>query len=165
MHIPLSQLINRKIICAGITTFFFSIIYALVEPNPFSSQNSPSIGSHFHEAFSIINVYMIYAAPAIYIYGVAASIASELTARAIANKLNKQSLRLFISALFHCCFGLILLEISLLAALIFLITDTIISLFYKRPLTMKIMLASHIFPLCLWLASVAYINITHSLSG
>ncbi|NOU90517.1 hypothetical protein GC102_32975 [Paenibacillus sp. LMG 31460] len=157
MYIPFRQLLLRKIISAGITTFLFSIIYAWLEPDPFGARSIHSISAHSHEAFRIINVYMLYAAPAIYIYGTATSMASELITRSVAHR---QWLRLTISTLLHCGFGLILLRISLLAALIFLISDIIIALNYKQPLTLKITLASLILPICLWLASVAYINMT-----
>lgn len=157
MGVPLKQVVLRKIICAGITTFLFSIIYAWIEPDPFSNQSVNSIGGHSHEAFRIINVYMLYAAPAIYIYGIATSMVSEFITHAVTRR---HWLRLVISIFLHSVFGLILLYISLLAALIFVISDIVISLKIKPPHTLKTALASLVLPLCLWIASISYTNIT-----
>jgi hypothetical protein len=147
----------RKIVSAAITTFLFSIIFAWLEPDPFDASGIYSNYAHTHEAFSIINVYMLYAAPVIYLYGTATSLVSELIARAVTHH---RWLRLKISTILHCTFGLILLPISLLAALLFFFSDTAIALLKKQPLTMTVTLLSPILPLCLCLASVIYINLT-----
>ncbi|MBD3919673.1 hypothetical protein H8B09_12990 [Paenibacillus sp. PR3] len=157
MYFPLRQLFLRKIISAAIATFLFTLTYAWLEPNPFSSESIHSIGARSHEAFRIINVYMIYAAPAIYLYGVATSLISELIASTVTQRL---WLRLTVSTIFHCGFGLILLHISLIAAFFFLIADTIISLKWKKTFSMNLTLASTLLPISLWLLSVAYINMT-----
>jgi hypothetical protein len=157
MQIPFSQLFMRKIISASIASFLFSIIYAWLEPDLFHVKNIQSIGAHIHEALSITNVYLMYAAPAIYIYGTATSLLSEWIARAVTHR---QWLRLIITTLLHGIFGLILMYISLLAAVIFLISDTLIALIRKKPLTKEITLTSLILPLALWIATLIYINIT-----
>ncbi|RED52622.1 hypothetical protein DFP95_13320 [Cohnella lupini] len=157
MYIPFRQLFMRKIISAAIATFFFSIIFAWVEPELFGDSSMLSIGSRSHEAFRIISVYMMYAAPAIYLYGIATSLISEVIARAVTQR---QWLQLTVSTILHCGFGLILLHISLIAAILFLLSDTIISTKWKQIINVNITLASPLLPLFLWLLSVAYINIT-----
>ncbi|MDQ0914592.1 hypothetical protein [Paenibacillus sp. V4I5] len=157
MDYPFKQLFMRKIISAAIATFFFSIIYAWLKPDLFGAKSIYSIGDHSHEAFGMINIYMMYAAPAIYIYGISTSLISELIARVVTHR---QWLRLAVSTIFHCGFGLILLYISLLASLLFLLCDTMLAINMKKPLNLKITIASPLLPLCLWFMSVAYINIT-----
>jgi len=157
MYIPFRQLFIRKIISAAIATFFFSIIFAWLEPELFGDSSMLSIGARSHEAFGIINVYMMYAAPAIYLYGIATSLISEMIACAVTQR---QWLRLTVSTILHCGFGLILLHISLIAAILFFLSDTIISLKWKKPIKVNIALASPLLPFCLWLLSVAYINLT-----
>lgn len=157
MDYPFKQLFMRKILSAAIATFFFSIIYAWLNPDLFGVGSKYSIGEHSREAFRMINVYMLYAAPAIYIYGISTSLISELIARAVTKR---QWLRLAISTIFHCAFGLILLYISLLASLLFLLSDTMLALKMKKPLDLKLVIVSPLLPLCLWFMSVAYINIT-----
>ncbi|MGO4106426.1 hypothetical protein [Paenibacillus sp. YAF4_2] len=157
MQIPFSQLFMRKIISASIASFLFSIIYAWLEPDLFDIKNIQSIGVHIHEALSVTCVYLMYAAPAIYTYGTATSLLSEWIACAVTHR---QWLRLIITTLLHGIFGLIVMYISLLAAVIFLISDTLIALIRKKPLTKEITLTSLILPLALWIATLIYSNIT-----
>ncbi|MCM3628388.1 hypothetical protein M3194_13545 [Paenibacillus glycanilyticus] len=158
MNHSLSTTVMRKFISASLTTSLFSFVYAWLEPYPFdSSKYSISFGIHFHEAFCLVSVYMMYAAPAIYLYGTAASLLSEWLASVVSKR---RWLQLSISVFLHCTFGLILLKISLLAAVIFFITDTLIALLIKQPLTLNLTLISHLIPLGLWIASVVYSNLT-----
>jgi hypothetical protein len=154
MTTPFSQLFIRKIISAAIATFLFSIIYAWFVPT-FSFSNTLSIGENAHEAFKVICVFMLYAAPVIYLYGTAASLISDLIARSVSHR---QWIRITVSALSHCIFGLILGHISFLAAILFFIFDVLRSN-RKKPYTWNITLASPLLPISLWLMSVAYVNL------
>ncbi|WP_271755164.1 hypothetical protein [Cohnella sp. JJ-181] len=157
MRFPVRELLLRKIISAAIATSLFSLTYAWLEPIPFISENIHAISARSHEAFRIINVFIIYAAPAIYLYGITASLISELSARVVTQRL---WLRLTVSTVFHCGFGLILLPFSLIAAVFFLIADTILILKWKKPVSIKITLASSLLPIGLWVLSIAYIHIS-----
>ncbi|TCM99591.1 hypothetical protein EV294_102897 [Paenibacillus sp. BK033] len=157
MHPAMGQLFMRKIISAGITTFLFTIIFAIGEPDLFRIPNNLSLGDRLHEAFSSVCFYLLYAGPVIYVYGSMTSLLSEIIARFVAPR---RWVQLTVSAVFHGVFGLILYQISLLAAAIFYLSDTIFFITRKKPLTPHITVASVLLPLGLWLASWIYIRMT-----
>lgn len=157
MHPSLGQVFMRKIISAGITAFLFTIIFALVEPDLFAIHNNLSLGARMHEAFSGVYVYLMYAGPVIYIYGSMTSLLSDIIAQFAAPR---RWVQLTVSAVFHGIFGLILYQVSLLAAAIFFLSDTIFLFIRKKPLTSNLTVASVLLPLGLWLASWIYIRIT-----
>ncbi|WP_248762727.1 hypothetical protein [Paenibacillus sp. ATY16] len=157
MQPALGQVFMRKIISAGITAFLFTIIFAVWEPDLFHIHNNLSLGARLHEAFGVLFVYMMYAGPVIYVYGAMTSLLSEIIARFVAPR---RWVQLTVSAVFHCVFGLIFYQVSLLAAAIFYLSDTILSVVRKKPLTANLTVASVLLPLGLWLASWIYIRIT-----
>ncbi|WP_214626322.1 hypothetical protein [Paenibacillus agaridevorans] len=157
MQVSFKQMFMRKLISAAIATPLFSILYAWFGPDPFGDNASYySLGDRLHEAIGYTMVYMMYAAPAIYIYGVMTSVISELISRAATSHL---WLRLVISAILHIAFGLILLYISLLAAVLFFLADTLLALFRKKSYTIQFALASLLLPLSIWLACLAYMHV------
>ncbi|GBG09255.1 hypothetical protein PAT3040_03896 [Paenibacillus agaridevorans] len=157
MQVSFKQMFMRKLISAAIATSLFSILYAWFGPDPFGDKaRFYSLSDRLHEAIGYTMIYMMYAAPAIYIYGVITSVISELISRAATSH---QWLRLVISAILHIAFGLILLYISLLAAVLFFMADTLLVLFRKKSYTIKYTLASLLLPLTIWLACLAYIHI------
>lgn len=157
MHPSFSQVFMRKIISAGIATFLFCLILSWLEPELFQLQSNLSFGARFHEALSIVFVYMMYAGPVIYVYGTITSLISERIAQAISPK---RWVQLTVSAVFHCGFGLVLHYISLLAAVLFFLADAVLSFIRKKPLTHGLTAASVLLPLGLWIASLIYIRIT-----
>ncbi|WP_284240150.1 hypothetical protein [Paenibacillus glycanilyticus] len=152
-----AQMVIRKFISAAIATCLFTVIYAWLEPDPFSISNTYSNIVRVKEAFQTISAYMFYTTPAIYIYGIVTSLISEVISRVVTKR---RWLQLTISALFHCLFGLILLRISLLAAILFFIADTVLALTRKKPYTVEMALSSTLLPICLWLVSLTFLNVT-----
>ncbi|WP_336788679.1 hypothetical protein [Paenibacillus sp. MMO-177] len=105
----------------------------------------------------MVTIYMMYAGPVIYVYGSMTSLLSDIIAHFVAPR---RWVQLTVSAVFHCVFGLILYQVSLLAAVIFFLSDTIFSFIRKKPLTHSLTAASVLLPLGLWLAGWFYIHVT-----
>ncbi|WP_336772921.1 hypothetical protein [Paenibacillus sp. MMO-58] len=157
MHPAWGQVFMRKMISAGIATFLFTVIFAILEPDLFRIHNNLSLGARLHEAAGMVCIYMMYAGPVIYVYGSMTSLLSDIIAHYVAPR---RWVRLTVSAVFHCVFGLILYQVSLLAAALFYLSDTIFSVVRRKPLTPNITVVSVLLPLGLWLASWIYIRIT-----
>ncbi|QNK57205.1 hypothetical protein [Paenibacillus sp. PAMC21692] len=157
MQVSFKQMFMRKLISAAIVTSLFSILLPWSGFDPFDNYSRLySFKDHLHDAIGYTMIYMIYAAPVIYIYGVLTSAISELIARAATSR---KWLRLAISANLHAAFGLVLLYFSLFAAILFFLADTLLAIFRKKPYTIQFALASMLLPLTIWLACLAYIHI------
>src|SRR5699024_4343588 len=93
-------------------------------------------------------VYLMYSFPVILIYGTATSTISDYLSRLILKDTNKK-IRMYISLILHVLFGLVLLWYSLIASLLFFITDYILSrkAIYKWMLALK----SLIIPILVWI--------------
>lgn len=69
---------------------------------------------------------MMYSFPAILIYGVITSVISDKVGEFISTKSENKNAELIISGALHMIFGLILLWYSLMAAVLYFITDRIL---------------------------------------
>ncbi|UHA73693.1 hypothetical protein [Paenibacillus sp. 481] len=69
---------------------------------------------------------MMFSFPVILVYGVLTSMLSDYIGKRVAMKWKKKNAELFVSAALHLVFGLVLLWVSLIAALLFLITDILL---------------------------------------
>ncbi|MBB3073355.1 hypothetical protein FHS14_006394 [Paenibacillus baekrokdamisoli] len=147
--------LRRKFITAGITSCLFAALYSWLAPDPFHVYTYLTFGEHLHRTISMITIYLMYAAPAIYIYGLLTSFLTEILSHALTT--NKW-IRLAVSALFHSLFGLILWYISLLAAILFFLVDVCLSKFQKD-YSITLVLCSLLLPSALWLTCLFYLHL------
>jgi hypothetical protein len=147
-------MISRKIISASISCTLYAILLSIFF-NPFGSK-----GSIFYSVISSLPMYMIYAVPAIFFYGIITSILSDKIGELSKRYSNLKYISLLISSIFHFLFGLILGWLSLLAAGIFFITDQL--LLKKKPkYTGKEAITSLVIPVCvfiLFLGTIYYLD-------
>ncbi len=118
----LNNLLSRKIISASITSTLFAILLGLFVPNPFGETIS-STSEYFLAFVTATPVYLMYSFPVILIYGVLTSSISDRIAQIISTKADKQNFEGPFSFILHIIFGLILLIYSLVAAILFFMTD------------------------------------------
>ncbi|SDJ79900.1 hypothetical protein [Sediminibacillus albus] len=154
MFIEIKSMLPRKIIAAVIAGSLFAVLFGLIRPNPFGS--IASLSEYFSAFLITTPVYLLYSFPVIFIYGSSTSIISDLLSRRIARKwfVNKE---VFISGILHLLFGLILLWISLLAALIYFIVDRLLDrkeTVYRWRMALK----SLIIPPLLWIVFMLIIS-------
>lgn len=120
--VRLNQMISRKAAAAFITASLFSILLAIIWPNPFGEKMDHS-GSLIVQNFSSLTVaYLLYSFPAIFLYGTITSLISDLISHYVFKKIGKNG-EMIVSLLLHLLFGLILWWISLLAAILFFLID------------------------------------------
>lgn len=120
----ISPMLSRKIISASISGTIFAILLALFMPDPFDMGIS-SVGEYIQEFLISVPGYLIYSFPVILVYGTLASTICDYLACFISNRTNKR-LEIYFSFALHLLFGLVLLWFSLLAAILYFITDTIL---------------------------------------
>ncbi|URM32645.1 hypothetical protein LLY41_20285 [Cytobacillus firmus] len=114
----------RKIIAASITGSLFSVMLGLIAADPFAGEVN-SAGEYFQGATMSIPFYLLYSFPVILVYGTVTSLISDYIAIFISNKTNRK-LEFYISLFLHLLFGLILLGLSLAAAVLFFVTDNLL---------------------------------------
>lgn len=119
-----SSTLSRKIITASISGTIFALLLGLIMPDPFDVGIS-SFGNYMQEFLISVPAYMMYSFPVILIYGTVASTVSDYLASFIANRTHK-NLKVYLSFILHVLFGLVLSWFSLLAAVLYFITDTIL---------------------------------------
>ena len=120
----ISSILPRKIISASISSSIFAILLGLFISDPFDMGIS-SVGEYIEALLVAVPGYLIYSFPVILLYGTIASIISEYLARSISNH-TKKSLEFYLSFGLHILFGLVLLWFSLLAAILYFVTDYIL---------------------------------------
>lgn len=120
----ISSILPRKIISASISSFLFAILLSLFIPDPFDA-GIKYIGEYIETFMLAVPGYLMYSFPVILLYGTITSIISEYLARFIANR-TKKSMEFYLSFGFHMLFGLVFLWLSLLAALLYFVTDYIL---------------------------------------
>lgn len=141
-------MLPRKIITATIASSLYSVLLALIYPNPFGD-NIDSFREYMWNFIMATPTYLIYSFPVILIYGTLTSTLSDNLSKFIST--NKDSKKeIYISALFHLLFGLILLWVSLAASIIYFCVDRFLIKkmnSYKWNQAFK----SLVIPLLLWL--------------
>jgi hypothetical protein len=111
----------RKIIASAITGPVYVLLLALVTPY-FYESNVHSPWQYVEMILVTTLGYMLYSFPVILLYGSLTSIVSDL----LSSKLSENGsvkLECFLSLLFHLIFGLLILWISLPAALLYFLID------------------------------------------
>ncbi len=119
-------IIQRKLVAASLSGTIYAIILGFSMPNPFGDESYNSVLSYVFASIGIIPVYMMYSFPAILIYGVITSVISDKVGEFISTKSENKNAELIISGALHMIFGLILLWYSLMAAVLYFITDRIL---------------------------------------
>lgn len=147
------HLLKRKIAAGALAGTLFSFIIAFYQPNPFGTVPS-SFDLFFKEWASSLPVYMMYALPAMLLYGVMTSMISDLCAHWIASHTRAKA-ELILSLCFHLLFGSILLWIGLAASLVFFLTDRLLSR-VQKPLTYSLAFGSLVVPAAIWLLFMSY---------
>ncbi|MFB9328367.1 hypothetical protein ACFFSY_20750 [Paenibacillus aurantiacus] len=114
-------LISRKMVSATISSCVLVMLVAFLDANARQEE-----GAYVRDFAFGITFVIVYAWPAVFIYGTFSSIVSELISRRIVPRSVSRSstLRLCISAALHLIFGIVLGTVSLLAAAIFFAVDT-----------------------------------------
>ncbi|MGG0642562.1 hypothetical protein ABE021_01285 [Sporosarcina gallistercoris] len=120
----ISPILSRKIISASISGTTFAIVLGLFIPDPFDV-GIRSLGEYIRELQISVPGYLIYSFPVILLYGTIASMISDYIACFISNHTHK-SLEIYFSFALHVLFGLVLLWYSLLASILYFITDYIL---------------------------------------
>ncbi|PKR76713.1 hypothetical protein CEY16_12910 [Halalkalibacillus sediminis] len=120
----LKEEIPRKVVAASISGSIFAILMGITDPNPFGDSNLSTF-QYIRAFFLATPVYLMYSFPVILIYGVLTSAISDAVARLIARR-TKLGFDTYFSLVFHVIFGLILLWYSLVASILFFITDYVL---------------------------------------
>src|SRR5690625_4570575 len=120
----ISPILSRKVISASISGSLFAILLGLFVPDPFGVGIS-SFGEYIQDFVIAVPAYLMYSFPVILLYGTITSTISDYIANFISNY-TKKSPRIYLSFVLHIIFGLILLWYSLLASIIYFITDYIL---------------------------------------
>lgn len=117
-------MLTTKIIAASITGSLFAVMLGLIAANPFAGEVN-SAGEYFQGVMMSIPFYLLYSFPVILVYGTVTSVITDCIALFISNYTNRK-LEFYISLLLHLLFGLILLGLSLAAAVLFFVTDIVL---------------------------------------
>ncbi|MDM5206077.1 hypothetical protein [Cytobacillus kochii] len=128
---------RRKLIAASITSVLYPLTLTLIS----------TVGDHSY-FIEFLGFVMMYSLPVIYIYGIATSLVSDWLASLLAKKKNK--LAIILTFLFHTIFGLVLLQISLVAAWLFFVIDRLLKRKQENYQT-KTALLSFLLPICFFI--------------
>lgn len=158
----ISSLISRKLISASISSCFFVIVFACFEPSVWSDVSIleyKSFHGYIKDSISSIPAYFTYAFPVILIYGTLTSLICEFIVYNILEytPLRKSNLIKFsLMGIFHLAFGMILLYISLLAAILFFLVDQWLS-YRRQHYNWTSVFKSFLVPLCFFLFSISLV--------
>ncbi|WP_233434901.1 hypothetical protein [Mesobacillus jeotgali] len=119
------KILSRKIVSASISGSLFAILLGIVTPNPFG-ETIDTVPGYILLTASATPIYLMYSFPVILTYGVITSIISDELAKLISTKTGNEKSELIISGILHVIFGLVLLVYSLIASIIFFITDKVL---------------------------------------
>jgi len=151
----ISSILSRKVISASISGSIFAILLGLFMPDPFGVGIS-AIGEYVQKLIIAIPTYLMYSFPVILLYGTITSIISDYIARLISHYTNKKGLKIYLALTLHMLFGLILLWYSLVASILFFITDYI--LMKKHIYKWNNALKSLAIPILVWIIFLGYVH-------
>ncbi|MFE4522925.1 hypothetical protein ACFRCQ_12415 [Cytobacillus firmus] len=117
-------MLARKIITASIAGSLFAVLLGLIAADPFAGELN-SAGEYFQGVMLSIPFYLLYSFPVILVYGTVTSVISDCISLFLSNHRNRK-LEFYISLLLHLLFGLILLGLSLAAAVLYFVTDIVL---------------------------------------
>lgn len=147
---------QRKIVAASISGTIYNVLLALIWPDPWNKQFA-SLPDYLHSVCMAVTVYMLYSIPAIFIYGILASIISDKMGTFASAYMKADRAEFIVSAMMHIVFGLILLWFSLGAAILFFITDRMLMLRRDRDYDGMSALKSAAIPVAVWLFFLAVV--------
>lgn len=153
-------MVARKVISASVSCTVFAVLLGMFVPNPFGETIS---SNYLFSAASIIPLYLMYSFPVILLYGGMTSILSDRASERIARKTGNAKLEILIASMFHILFGLILLFHSLVAALLFFVTDRLLKR-RNNSYTISQAIQSLAIPATAWLIFMGVIWIEHWIS-
>lgn len=152
----ISSLISRKLISASVSSCIFVIIFACYELSVWSDApilEYKSFKGYIKDSISSIPIYFTYAFPVILIYGTLTSLICEFIVYNTFKytPLRKSNLITFtLMGVLHLAFGMVLLYISLLAAILFFLVDQWLS--YRRQVyNWTAVFKSFLGPLCFFI--------------
>lgn len=119
----------RKIAAASIAATLHSILLGLLFPTPFGESVKDG---YFWSFMTTTPVYMSYVFPAMFTYGIITSLLSDKAGSWIARKSGDSRLDIMVSGSLHLVFGLVLLWFSLPGAVLYFLTDRLLSKFGSK---------------------------------
>ncbi|WP_068674214.1 hypothetical protein [Oceanobacillus sp. Castelsardo] len=155
----MNTVISRKVISASVSGSLFAILLGLIVPNPFGEDIS-SVTDYLFAFIIATPVYLMYSFPVILIYGVLTSIISDKIGEFISGKANNEKTEVIISGILHFFFGLILLYYSLVAAILFIITDRILRK-NNNEFNWLHSIKSLVIPCAVWLSFMGMVYLEH----
>lgn len=151
-----SSFFIRKIITASLSSSLYTILFSLFYAYDYGIKNVYSTSGFWLQFITWVPIHLMFIFPTILIYGASTSIISDLISHYFFRKGQiVKSMEFTISAMLHVLFGMILLWISLFAAILFFITDRLLS--KKDHYSWHDVLRSLIVPVVLWLACMCVV--------
>jgi hypothetical protein len=148
------QALLSKIVTSAITTPIFSFLLGLLMSNPFGERATHWQG-YLTDTIQITPTYMLYSFPVILVYGSLTSLLSDFLATNMAAYTVKR-LEFLYAAVFHLGFGVILLWISLIAAIVYFMADRFI-VANKTPFTARKVFISLLILFGSWLLFMSFV--------
>ncbi|WP_048600370.1 hypothetical protein [Rubeoparvulum massiliense] len=147
----MSSILPRKIISASISSTLLAVILGLLTDHPsFFVQKEGLISDKIFSLLMVIPIYLMFSFPVILVYGVLTSILSDKIGEKVSIKFRKAKIEPIVSGILHFIFGMILLYVSLIASMLFFITDRILRR-GNRQYVWKQAVQSFILPALTWL--------------
>ncbi|MEK5440961.1 hypothetical protein [Fredinandcohnia sp. FSL W7-1320] len=144
----IKTVLPRKLLTASISGSLFAILFGLFFPGSFGSEIN-SIKEYMWSFSATVPFYLMYSFPVILVYGTVTSVISDFLSGLITKNRLKR-MEPYLSAVFHFLFGFVLQWISLVAAILFFVTDRILGK-KKNRYTWSHGLKSLIIPFLIWI--------------
>ena len=104
---------------ASVSSALFSILFALIASNPFSSE-------FITETLPGISIVLTYTFPIVFVYGVLTSLLSDAVAKWATKRIGNRKDELLISGVLHAFFGFLFFYFGMFAALLFFGADKLL---------------------------------------
>ncbi|WP_379346090.1 hypothetical protein [Paenibacillus sp. GCM10027629] len=147
------EVLPRKFIAASISCSLFGIVFAMMYPDLFGTRSE---AWYTGLTSGIVPIYMIYSFPVIATYGVATSFFSDYFTTVMLRQ-RSRILEFVVSACLHIVFGFVLVWISLISAVLFFLTDRVLSLFRRTSYMWYHAIFSLLIPLAIWLGFMSIV--------
>lgn len=154
-YLEVKDILPRKITASSLAGPLFALFSALLLRYPWG-EIVTEYQSDIQAFAALFAFYLMFGFPVILIYGVAASIVSDKIANFLYIRSNDRKLEFLVSCSLHLVFGLILFPYSLVASILFFVTDRLL---HKRKVSPLQALLSLLIPLTLWLTCFGIISI------
>lgn len=148
-------LLYRKIAAASCAATLHGILLGLLFPTLFGE---PPQSHYLWDFVTSTPVYMSYVFPAMFTYGILASLISDKTGSWVARKSGDSRMDIMVSGSLHLVFGLILLWYSLPGAVLFFLIDRLLLRFHSK-ITLSVAALSLLIPLLSLVLFIAAVSI------